>query len=81
MNHKIRMDMILMSKRNKAFSIFMAFAFSSIILGAAAASSSVCWLKKRKEASGDFITLSSHNDFLTSRIVFIPARVARKMEG
>lgn len=52
-----------MSKRNKAFSIFMAFAFSSIILGAAAASSSVCWLKKKKEASGDFITLSSHNDF------------------
>lgn len=52
-----------MSKRNKAFSIFMAFAFSNIILGAAAASSSVCWLKKRKEASGDFITLSSHNDF------------------
>ena len=47
--------MILMSKRNKAFSIFMAFAFSNIILGAAAASSSVCWLKKRKEASGDFI--------------------------
>ena len=39
-----------MSKRNKAFSIFMAFALSNSVLGATAAGSSIYWSQNRDNA-------------------------------
>lgn len=46
----MNLEMMLTSRRDKVFGIFMAFALSNSVLGAAAAGSSFRWLQNRDNA-------------------------------